>query len=61
MAFFRALIFLLLIGAAGCFAAYALTRQPHYKRIGTAILKWTLLAALGFFAVLIALNVIQGA
>lgn len=61
MAISRALIFLLLMSSGVCFALYAFTSEPRYKRLGWLILKWTLLAALGFFAVLIVLNLIQGA
>jgi hypothetical protein len=50
---FRWLIFLLLIGAAVCFAFYAGTGQARYRRWGLVTLKWTLIAAFGFFAVLI--------
>lgn len=53
MLLFRWLIFLLLIGAAVCFAFYAGTGQVRYKRWGLLTLKWTLLAAFGFFAVLV--------
>jgi hypothetical protein len=53
MLLFRWLILLLLIGAGVCFAFYAGTAQPHYRRWGLLTLKWTLIAAGGFFAVLI--------
>ncbi len=53
MLLFRWLIFLLQIGAAVCFAFYAGTGQARYKRWGLVTLKWTLIAAFGFFAVLI--------
>jgi hypothetical protein len=53
MAVFRAAIFLLLLAAAVLFAMYAYTGEPRYKRTGLVTLKWTLVAALGFFAVLI--------
>lgn len=53
MAVFRVAIFLLLLGAAMLFAMYAYTGQPRYKRQGLVTLKWTIVAALGFFAVLI--------
>jgi len=44
--------FIGLVGATGLVhACYAGTGQPH-RRIGLAILKWTLVAAFGFFAVL---------
>jgi hypothetical protein len=49
---FRALLLLLLLAAAVSFGLYAFTGKPHYKRQGMLILKWTLLAALGFFLVL---------
>lgn len=52
MLVFRWLLLLLLLGAAVCFAFYAGTGQPHFKRWGLVILKWTLIAAFGFFAVL---------
>ena len=50
----RSLLLILLLSAGVSFALYALTSQPRYKRYGLAVLKWTLLAAFGFFAVLIA-------
>jgi hypothetical protein len=53
MLLFRWLIFLLLIGAAVCFAFYAGTGQARYKRWGLVTLKWTLIAAFGFFAMLV--------
>ena len=36
--------------------AYAATGQARYKRIGLVVLKWTLIAAFGFFAVLVLLQ-----
>ncbi len=53
MLLFRWAILLLLLGAGVCFAFYAGTGQPRYRRWGLVTLKWTLLAALGFFAVLV--------
>lgn len=53
MLLFRWLLLLLLIGAAVSFAFYVGTGQPRYKRWGLLTLKWTLIAAGGFFAVLI--------
>ena len=52
MLLFRWAIMLLLLAAGVCFAFYAGTGQPKFKRVGLVILKWTLLAALGFFLVL---------
>ena len=54
MTVFRALILLALLAAALSFALYALTGQQRHRRRGGLILKWTLVAAFGFFAVLIA-------
>jgi hypothetical protein len=54
MLVFRTAILLLLLAAGVCFAFYAGTGQPRWRRWGWVILKWTLLAAAGFFAVLIA-------
>ena len=53
MLFLRWVILLLLLAAGLCFAVFAATGQPSYKRWGLVILKWTILAAFGFFAVLI--------
>jgi hypothetical protein len=53
MLLFRWLILLLLIAAIVSFMFYAGTSQARFKRIGLVILKWTILAGLGFFAVLI--------
>jgi hypothetical protein len=53
MLLFRWLILLLLLAAAVCFVFYAGTGQERYKRWGLVTLKWTLIAAFGFFAVLI--------
>ena len=53
MAVFRAILFALLVGSALCFVLYAGTGQPRWRRLGLVILKWTLVAAFAFFAVLI--------
>lgn len=53
MLLFRWAIFFLLLAAGVLFAFYAGTGQPRYKRLGIVTLKWTLLAAFGFFLVLI--------
>ncbi len=53
MLLFRWLVMLLLLGAVVCFMLYAGTGQPCFKRFGLTILKYTLIAAFGFFAVLI--------
>ena len=53
MLVFRWAILLLLIAAGVSFAFYAGTGQVRFKRFGLVVLKWTLLAAFGFFFVLI--------
>jgi hypothetical protein len=53
MLLFRFLTVFLLGGAAVCFAFYIATGQAVYRRWGLIVLKWTLIAALCFFAVLI--------
>ena len=52
MLFFRWLLILLMLAAGACFALFAITGQPRFKRYGLLILKWTLISAFGFFAVL---------
>jgi hypothetical protein len=42
-----------LLGAGVSFAFYAGTGQERFKRYGLLTLKWTVLSALGFFAVLV--------
>ena len=49
----RAVVGLLLLAAVLCFAAYAGSGQKRWLRLGWTIVKWTLIAGLGFFAVLI--------
>ncbi|MFO1293870.1 MAG: hypothetical protein U1F07_12480 [Rubrivivax sp.] len=53
MLIFRLVFGLLLVGALLCFAFYIGTGQVAWRRRGIVVLKWTLIAALGFFAVLI--------
>ena len=53
MLIFRWLALLLLLSAAVSFAFYAGTGQVRFKRWGLVILKWTLIAAAFFFAVLV--------
>ena len=52
MLLFRWAILLLLLAAGVSFAFYAGTGQPRFKRFGLVSLKWTLIAAFGFFLVL---------
>ena len=53
MLLFRWTIFFLLLAAGACFAFYICTGQARYRQWGLVILKWTVLAALGFFGVLV--------
>jgi hypothetical protein len=53
MLLFRWVVMALLLAAAVSFAFYAGTGQPHYKRWGLVVLKWTVIAAVFFFAVLL--------
>jgi len=53
MLLFRFTIFFLLLAAGVCFAFYVGTGQPRYRTWGIKILQWTLIAALGFFGVLV--------
>jgi hypothetical protein len=53
MLLFRWLVLLLLLGAVVSFVFYTATGDPRFKRYGLLTLKWTMLAAFGFFAVLI--------
>ncbi len=53
MAIFRLVFGLLLLSGVLCFAMYIGTQQVVWRRRGLVIVKWTVLAAAGFFAVLI--------
>ncbi len=53
MLIFRLIFGLLLVASVLCFAMYIGTNQAPWRRRGVLVLKWTLLAALGFFAVLV--------
>jgi hypothetical protein len=50
---FRLVVGLLLFCSVLSFAAYIATGQPVWRQRGWLIVKWTVVAALGFFAVLI--------
>ena len=52
MLIFRFLMFFLLGSSSLCFVFYLGTGRPYFCRWGIVILKWTLIAALAFFAVL---------
>lgn len=53
MLIFRLVFGLLLLAGILCFAMFIATNQPVWRQRGLIIVKWTILAALGFFAVLI--------
>jgi hypothetical protein len=53
MTAFRLVFGLLLVASLLCFAMYIGTNQLVWRKRGIVVLKWTLIAALGFFAVLI--------
>ena len=53
MLVFRLVFGLLLLAAILCFATYAATGQPRWRALGLRIVRWTVAAGLGFFAVLL--------
>ena len=53
MLVFRWLILLSLAAGLFCFAMYIGTGQARWRTNGVRIVKWTVVAGLGFFAVLI--------
>lgn len=54
MSFVRIVLLVLLLAAGVYFIRYMYTGQQHFKHRGLQILKWTLIAAFVFFAILIA-------
>ena len=53
MVIFRLVFGLLLLAGVLCFAMYIGTGQAIWRQRGLIIVKWTVLAGLGFFAVII--------
>lgn len=53
MLIFRLIVLLLLVAGLLCFAMYIGTGQARWRVLGIRIVKWTVIAALGFFAVLL--------
>jgi hypothetical protein len=53
MTVFRLVVGLLLAAGVLCFAMYIGTGQVAWRQRGLVIVKWTVLAALAFFAVVI--------
>jgi hypothetical protein len=52
MLIFRLVFGLLLVAGLLCFAMYIGTKDARWRRRGLVIVKWTVLAGLGFFAVI---------
>jgi hypothetical protein len=57
---FRWIVLLLLVAGLLSFAMYIGTGQARYRLFGIRIVKWTVIAALGFFAVLILERMARG-
>ncbi|MGL6109768.1 MAG: hypothetical protein ACRC2B_06655 [Rubrivivax sp.] len=53
MVIFRLVFGLLLLAALLCFAMYIGTQQRVWMNRGLVVLKWTVLAGLGFFGVIV--------
>ncbi len=53
MLIFRAIVLLLLVAGLLCFAMYIGTRDRRWRDRGILIVKWTVIAGLGLFAVLL--------
>ena len=53
MLIFRWIVLLLLVAGLLCFAMFIGTGQQRWRVLGIRIVKWTVIAGLGFFAVLI--------
>ncbi len=53
MLIFRWIVLLLLVAGLLCFAMYVGTGQVRWRMMGLRVVKWTVIAGLGFFAVLI--------
>lgn len=49
----RLIVGLLLAAGVVCFAAYMATGQMRFRTLGVLLVKWTVIAGLAFFAVLI--------
>jgi hypothetical protein len=53
MLIFRWILLLLMVAGLLSFAMYVGTGQVRYRQLGVRIIKWVVIAGLGFFAVLI--------
>jgi len=54
----RTVIALLLVAGLLCFALYIATKQPIWRRRAIVLVKWTVIAGIGAFSVLILERVI---
>ena len=52
MLIFRLVFGLLLLAGILCFGVYVVTREERWRQRGIVLVKWTVLAGLGFFAVI---------
>jgi hypothetical protein len=59
MLIFRTLVLLLLGGAALCFGMYLATQDRRWSQRAALVLKWTVIAGLAFFAVLLLEEVVM--
>ena len=53
MLIFRWIVLLLMVGGLLCFAMYIGTGNIRWRALGVRVVKWTVVAGLAFFAVLI--------
>jgi hypothetical protein len=53
MFLFRAVVLLLLVAALLCFGMFLATKDRRWSQRTAMIVKWTVIAGLGFFAVLL--------
>jgi hypothetical protein len=53
MVLFRAIFVLLALGMVLCMAAFTITGQPIWRQRAIQLLKWMVVAGLGFFGLLI--------
>ena len=60
MVIFRWVFGLLLFASVFCYALGFFKRDPRWQRFGILLLKWTVFAALGFFAVLFVQRLLGG-
>ena len=53
MLIFRWLVLGLLMVAIASFATFVATGEPRWRRLSVVIVRWTIIAGLGFFGVLL--------